>query len=143
MSPIARILAATALFSAVALPASSALAEMVKYKADLQAKSEVPPVDSNGSGTADITVDTEAKKVSWKVDVSGLSGDGTAAHFHGPAKEGENAPPVVDISGNWKEGSADLTDDQRKQLEDGMWYLNVHTAKFPDGEVRGQVVKAQ
>lgn len=143
MSTLTRILAASALLSFAVAPGSSAFAEMVKYKADLTAKSEVPATDSSGSGTADITVDTEAKKISWKVDVKDLSGDATAAHFHGPAKEGENAGPVVDISGNWKDGSADLTDEQRKQLDDGLMYLNVHTAKFPDGEIRGQVVKAQ
>lgn len=143
MSPLARILAASALAAFAVLPGTSAFAEMVKYKADLQARSEVPPTDSSGTGTADITVDTEAKTVTWKVDVGGLSGDATAAHFHGPAKEGENAGPIVDITANWKEGSADLTDDQRKQLEDGLVYLNVHTAKFPDGEIRGQVVKAE
>ena len=122
MSTLTRILAASALLSFAVAPGSSAFAEMVKYKADLTAKSEVPETDSSGSGTADITVDTEAKKISWKVDVKDLSGDATAAHFHGPAKEGENAGPVVDISGNWKDGSADLTDEQRKQLDDGRMY---------------------
>ena len=143
MSTLTRLLSTAALVACTVAPGSTAFAEMVKYKADLTAKSEVPATDSSGSGTADITVDTEAKKISWKVDVKDLSGDATAAHFHGPAKEGENAGPVVDITANWKDGSADLTDDQRKQLEDGMMYLNVHTAKFPDGEIRGQVVKAQ
>lgn len=143
MTSLARILAASALVGFTVVPGASAFAEMVKYKADLTAKSEVPATDSSGSGTADITVDTDSKKISWKVDVSGLSGDATAAHFHGPAKDGENAGPVVDITANWKDGSAELSDEQKKQLEDGLMYLNVHTAKFPDGEIRGQVVKAQ
>lgn len=142
MTTLTRILAASALLGIAVAPAT-AFAEMVKYKADLTAKSEVPANDSAGSGTADITVDTEAKTISWKVDAKDLTGDATAAHFHGPAKDGENAPPAIDISGNWKEGSAELTDEQRKQIEDGQMYINVHTAKFPDGEIRGQVVKAQ
>ena len=142
MSPIIRLLTATALVALVTAP-TAAFAETLKYKADLKASSEVPPTDSSGTGTADVTVDTEAKKISWTVTADGLTGDATAAHFHGPAKEGENAPPVIDVSSNWKEGSADLTDEQRQQLDAGQWYLNVHTAKFPDGEIRGQVLKAQ
>ncbi len=61
MTSLARILAASALVGFTVVPGASAFAEMVKYKADLQAKSEVPATDSSGSGTADITVDTEAR----------------------------------------------------------------------------------
>ncbi|WP_312033073.1 CHRD domain-containing protein [Ensifer sesbaniae] len=28
-------------------------------------------------------------------------------------------------------------------LQAGKWYLNIHAEKFPDGEIRGQVEKAQ
>ena len=52
MSTLTRILAASALVSLAVVPGTSAFAEMVKYKADLQAKSEVPATDSSGSGTA-------------------------------------------------------------------------------------------
>jgi hypothetical protein len=39
-------------------------------------------------------------------------------------------------------GSATLTDEQITQLQGGMWYFNVHTAEYPDGEIRGQVKAA-
>ncbi len=39
-------------------------------------------------------------------------------------------------------GMATLTDQQAKDLEAGLWYFNVHTAKFPDGEIRGQLAAA-
>ncbi len=73
-----------------------------------------------------------------------MSGDVTAAHFHGPAAVGVNAPPVVpiDVSAVAK-GSATLDDAQAKDLTEGRWYLNLHTAANPDGEIRGQVMKAQ
>jgi hypothetical protein len=141
---VARLLAPSIVLVAAATWLSEpALSECVKYKADLQARSEVPPTDTSGSGSADITVDTEAKKVSWTVTSSGLSGDPTAAHFHGPAREGENAGPVIDFTTNLNEGSADLTDEQMQQLESGQIDINVHTVRFPDGKVRGQVMKAQ
>jgi hypothetical protein len=135
-------------FSAIALAAlltmpAPVMAEMVKMKADLKASEEVPPATSPGTGTADVTLDTEANKVSWKVTFQGLTGDPSAAHFHGPAKMGENAGPIVDISGNLSEGSADVTPEQVQMIRDGNTYINIHTAQAPDGEIRGQVVPAQ
>ncbi len=116
-------------------------AEMLTLKAQLTGAEEVPPTGSAGSGSADIQIDTEAKKATWTIQYSGLSGDATAAHFHGPAMPGENAGPVIDISGKIENGSADLTDSQMADLEAGKLYLNIHTANFPDGEIRGQVTK--
>jgi hypothetical protein len=41
------------------------------------------------------------------------------------------------------EGSAELTQEQAEQLMAGKWYVNVHTANNPAGEIRGQVVPSQ
>ena len=125
----------------MAVLATSASAEVIAYKAQLAGASEVPPNNSAGTGTAQVNVDTEKKEVSWTITFSGLSGDATAAHFHGPAAVGENAGPVVDISGKIESGSSPLTDAQLADLEAGRLYINIHTAQFPDGEIRGQVEK--
>lgn len=122
--------------------AGPAFAETVKYTADLTADAEVPPTDSSATGTADVTVDTDAKTVSWTVTVEGLSGDPVAAHVHGPAEKSENAAPVIDMSGSLMEGSADITDEQISELEAGKYYVNVHTEQNPDGEIRGQLEAA-
>jgi len=119
-------------------------AEEMKFKADLKGSTEVPPVQTSATGTADITYDSASKNLSWTIEHTGLSGDVTAAHFHGPAGVGVNAPPVVpiDLSAVAK-GSATLDDAQAKDLTEGRWYLNLHTAANPNGEIRGQVTKAQ
>jgi hypothetical protein len=135
-------LSAFALISLLAMPAP-AFADMVKMKADLKASEEVPATESSGAGTADVTLDTAANKVSWKITYENLTGDATAAHFHGPAKVGENAGPIVDIIANIKDGSADVTADQAKMISEGNTYINIHTAKYPDGEIRGQVLKVE
>ena len=137
------ILAAVA-YSAVALIGVPAFAEMVSYKADLKGSTEVPPNDSKGMGAVDATYDTASKKLSWTVTYSGLSGPATAAHFHGPAAAGANAPPVVPLPGGVAspmKGDATLTDAQAADLAAGRWYLNVHTAANAGGELRGQVMK--
>ncbi|WP_338031348.1 CHRD domain-containing protein [Ensifer aridi] len=115
----------------------------MKFKADLRGSSEVPPNDSAGRGTANISFDTDTKKLTWTVNSSGLSGEATAAHFHGPAAVSENAGPVVDVSNALASGSAEITEKHLADLQAGRWYLNIHTEKFPDGEIRGQVEKAQ
>lgn len=138
---ISALIAAVAI--ALAVP-TVANAESIAFTADLKGSSEVPPNDSQGTGTVEATFDTESKAFAWTIEYSGLTGDATAAHFHGPAAPDANAGPVVPIEGSLAspiEGEATLTDEQASQLQDGMWYFNVHTAQYPDGELRGQVTK--
>ena len=127
----------------VALLASPARAETVTLKASMNAASEVPPNDSKATGTLTATFDTGSKKLSWKGSYAGLSGPATAAHFHGPAEPGKNAPPVVTITNATPnfEGSADLTDAQAADLQAGRYYINVHSAAHAPGEIRGQITK--
>ena len=115
-----------------------------KMKATLDAKSENPPNSSAGKGTADLDYDAATKKLTWKLTYSGLSGPPTAAHFHGPADPGKNAAVAVAIpnpSSSPVEGSATLTEAQAADLMAGKYYINVHTAANPGGEIRGQVTK--
>ena len=115
-----------------------------KMKAALDGKAEVPPNTSAGKGTADLDYDAATKKLSWKVTYSGLSGPATAAHFHGPAEAGKNAGVAVAIpnaTASPAEGNATLTDAQAADLAAGKYYVNIHTAANPGGEIRGQVTK--
>jgi CHRD domain len=136
-------------FTALALgalmfAATPVFADTVSYKADLKASAEVPPNDSKGTGTLDANYDTTAKKLTWTITYSGLTGPATAAHFHGPAAAGANAPPVVPLSAPLTspiKGDATLTEAQLADLQAGRWYLNIHTDANKGGELRGQVVK--
>lgn len=115
-----------------------------KMKATLDGKSETPPNASAGTGTADIDYDASSKKLTWKLTYSGLTGPATAAHFHGPAEPGKNAGVAVAIPNaatSPNDGSATLTDAQAADLLAGKYYVNVHTAANPGGEIRGQVTK--
>jgi CHRD domain len=129
---------------AATLTGSPVLAETINLKADLQPESEVPPVKSSGKGSLTATYDTATKTLTWQGTVSGLTGDATAAHFHGPAEPGRNAGVLVPAPGvktGAFEGSADLMADQAEALVAGRTYFNIHTAANPQGEVRGQVTQ--
>jgi hypothetical protein len=135
------------IFVTLALGAAIAFAgpaSAEKFKATLDGKAEVPATTSSGTGTADVDYDAASKKLSWKVTYSGLTGPATAAHFHGPAETGKNANPAVpipNIASSPVEGSATLTDAQAADLLAGKYYINIHTAANPAGEIRGQVMK--
>lgn len=114
-----------------------------KATATLSASSEVPSTNSAGAGEANIVVDVKADKLSWTITYSGLSGAVTGAHFHGPAAVGANASVAIPITGDMlspMKGEATITNEQKTQLLDGKWYVNLHTAANPDGEIRGQVM---
>jgi hypothetical protein len=145
MRPQFTRLAQTALaFGLLLATATPALAETLAYQADLKGASEVPPNDSKGTGTVVAAYDTATKKLTWTVTYQDLTGPATAAHFHGPAGPGVNAGPQITLEGNLAspiKGEATLTDAQAAELAKGSWYLNVHTAAHPPGEIRGQLVK--
>jgi hypothetical protein len=91
-----------------------------------------------------VTYDTTSKQVTWRINYSGLSGPPTAAHFHGPAQPGTNAGvavPIPNPATSPVQGSATLTDAQAADLLAGRYYINIHTAATPAGEIRGQVTK--
>ena len=137
------VLAIASIFSAAF--ASAVLAKTTVFTADLKGTSQVPPIDSAATGNAEVTYDDASKMLTWTITYSGLSGNATAAHFHGPAKEGENSGPMVPITqlDSPMKGSATLTEDQSQALIGGKMYVNVHTAKYPDGEIRGQLAPAK
>ena len=123
-------------------PASPAVANISVLSAKLSGASEVPPVTSNGIGTVDGTFNARTALLAWTVTYSGMSGNVTAAHFHGPAIAGVNAGVAVPVTGstaNPIKGEAMLTGAQAADLTAGKWYFNLHTAANPNGEIRGQV----
>jgi len=122
-----------------------AQAAVTTYKATLGGAAEVPPVTTEGKGTAQISVDSATKMVTWKVDYTGLSGPATAAHIHCGAAAGANAGVAVPLgtgptAASPMQGSAAMTDAQLADLTAGKCYVNVHTAANKGGEVRGQLV---
>ncbi|HVC55013.1 MAG TPA: CHRD domain-containing protein [Stellaceae bacterium] len=130
------------LAAAAIWPAAQAAA--TTYRASLSTASEVPPVQGAGSGSAAINVDTATRKLSWRVEYSGMSSPVVAAHIHCGAAAGANAPVAVPLGkapnlASPIEGSGKMTAAQLAELKAGKCYVNLHTAKHKPGEARGQL----
>jgi hypothetical protein len=138
MRMLACLLAASSL-----LASAPALAEVIHFTTKLDGASETPPNDSKATGDAKVTLDTAKHTVSWTVNYAGLTGPATMAHLHGPAGPGKAAPVTIPLTAPLAspiKGSAAISDTQIGDLRAGMWYVNVHTAAHPAGEIRGQLV---
>ncbi|MES2185386.1 MAG: CHRD domain-containing protein [Pseudomonadota bacterium] len=119
-------------------------AHLATFTTRLAGSNEVPPTASMGTGTVDAVLDRNTLLLRWKMSFTNLSGPATLAHFHGPAAIGANAAPAVTMPPpvtEAYEGRATLTAAQAADLLAGRWYANVHTARYPAGELRGQMIE--
>jgi hypothetical protein len=78
-----------------------------------------------------------------KVCYAGFSSGGPDifSHIHGPAADGETGPVIftMDTSTD-KMQCSELTKDQMKDLNDELWYFDVHSEMCPNDESRGQII---
>jgi hypothetical protein len=139
------VLAALSGFLATPVFVAPAMAESKSMNVTLSGAAEVPPVQTPGKGSAKLSYDPNTRNLSWTIEFSDLSAPATMAHFHGPALPGKNGPVAVWVGEKGAppvspvKGSAVLTPEQAKDFTDGGWYLNVHTANNPSGEIRGSI----
>jgi len=103
---------------------------------------------SAASGSATLTFDDVTNVFAWSGIFSGLDGDYAASHFHGPAAPGEGAGVrlafSVDLDAENRSGTfggdSVIGAAFGAEVLAGRWYINIHSAEFSGGEIRGQVV---
>lgn len=109
------------------------------FQVPLSSSGEVPKLASSAmSGSASVTID--GAKICWRFRLSGVDNP-TAAHIHrgGPAVSGPVVVPLgEEYSGN---GCTTATSAAAAAIlaHPADYYVNVHSAKYPDGAVRGQL----
>lgn len=129
------------------------------HKAMLTGKDVVPAVETKASGEATFAVSKDDKEITYTLTVKDIE-NATAAHIHA-GKKGENGGPLAGLfAGPKKEGAysgelakGTITDkdlmgplagktvkDLVKIIKEGGAYVNIHTEKNPNGEVRGQIM---
>lgn len=119
---------------------------------------EVPSVPATALGNIDAEYSKLTKTLFYTVYWSNLTGPVAAMHIHGLADPGANAGIVQNIiaasnaiatpnatrygtSGSFT-GSmyVDGVVVKEDDLLAGKFYINIHTAAYPNGEIRGQIV---
>lgn len=127
----------------------------------LNPANENPPTTSTGSGNeifTGISYDTESNLLAFAMGYGSfagfddLTGPATGLHIHGPAITISNAPVLFNLApahlpaapdpakGGVIVGTATLTEEQETNLLAGLYYVNIHTAQNPGGEIRGQLI---
>jgi hypothetical protein len=113
------------------------------YKAALTAAQVTPPVKGakpGASGTFKATL--TGTKLKWTLTYTHLTGPAVAAHIHLGAK-GKNGIALVALCAPCKSpisGTANsVTDDVGALMLKAGAYVNVHTNKNPEGEIRGEI----
>ena len=135
-------LGAVALFAAgLGLGASGDFTQYLK--ASLSAGQEVPApkVASRGNGVFKGTLSNRGRTLTWRISYSGLTGSVTAAHIH-IGQAGTAGPVAAPLCGPCKSGAhgtMTVGAKLRSALTSGNAYVNLHTAKNPSGEIRGEV----
>ena len=147
-------------FSIVLNSAKVQAQEGQTFSASLSGKDEVPPTESNSTGTAKFQVDENSSQVSYWVNVTGIkkinqahihngtegqNGDIVVTLTKSKSAKGNDSPPNIGFSGNITKDDLQgpLKDKELTDLvslmSDGNAYVNVHTDKYPDGAIRGQI----
>jgi len=122
----------------------AAAAEM-KAKANLTGAAEVPgPGDNNGSGTVQVTLNSDKNEVCYDLTVTKID-EATGAHIHegaagkdGPVKVPFDAPKNGSAKGCKTADAAVVKDIMANPAN---YYVNVHNPAHPKGAVRGQLSK--
>ncbi len=142
----------------VLLTTSLGLAASKDFKAKISGKEVVPPVETKATGDAEFKLSKDGKSITYILRVKDIE-NVTVAHIHA-GKKGESGAPVAGLfMGPKKEGvfsgelaKGTITDkdlvgklagktisDLVTLIKDGEAYVNVHTVKNPNGEIRGQI----
>lgn len=127
----------------VALPTALAANDDIVYTAVLSDEDQSTPTYSPGKGFAEFRLERATLKLSWKITYQGLTSPPIAAGLYGPENVGANAGQVVDLGTRDLRspiiGSAIISDGVLGYLTTGRVYINIHTRRYKDGELRGQL----
>ncbi len=117
------------------------------FTATLDGLQEVSPNNSPATGFGTVVLNDAMDQITVNLLWSGLTTAATAAHIHGPALPGVNAAVIFPLSGVPAATAGTIPQQifsinaaQITELQEGLYYMNVHTSVFPGGEIRGQLV---
>jgi hypothetical protein len=150
-TPTTRTVLASSILATALWVDPAAADSLQAFTAVLNGAQETPPNMSPSTGVAFLTFNKTNSNLCYAISYTPLGGTELVAHFHSEAP-GQAGPVVKDISpspsplGSPKQGCVVLDKPQAKDLNKGLFYINVHStpsACCPNataGEIRGQVL---
>ena len=122
------------------------LAPVRKFTATFTGAQEVPPTGSAATGSGSVLLHGTEEQITASATFSNLGSNASAAHIHGPAPAGSEAGVLFPLdgvaaalSGLIPDQTFAISSTQVSNLKAGQHYFNIHSATFPDGEIRGQI----
>ena len=117
----------------------------IHFQASLWDGPQRAPTDSDATGTANFTLERDSLRLSWTVTFESLTSEPVGLHVHGPVPAEGLAPvifPLVegDITSPVS-GERTLTTGEVSILVQNWAYVNLHTRRYPEGEIRGGIKK--
>jgi cysteine-rich repeat protein len=123
---------------------TSAPAATVIFSTTVDGLQETPPSGSPSVWSGPLTMDTALNTLSYTITMVGppLLGPEIGAHIHGFAPPGVPAGILHALpAGSPKIGVWNFLEAQEASIIADLTYVNIHSALFPVGEVRGQIVR--
>lgn len=119
---------------------SVSAAQAVSLTASLNGSNEVPPNASINTGTTVVNVDLGTNLLSWSTTSTIPTSSVTGHHIH-TGVAGVNGTVVANFGGAYN-GSITISPTLAAQIatQPRNFYVNLHTAAFGGGEIRGQLV---
>ncbi len=113
----------------------------VAFKATLNGASETPVNPSAASGTATATYNKNTRILNINVTYTGITA--TLAHIHKGAVgvAGGTVFTFPKLTSPIYYTSTELDATQETDLLANLYYVNIHSAAYPNGEIRGQLIK--
>lgn len=133
----------TIILSAMMLSTTATAAP--QFSVYLNGRQEVPANSSPASGTCFVTLNGAETQVTVECNYRNLTSNVAGAHIHDNGPIGVNGPILFNFnhtggtSGSIGPLTFNTTPAQVADLRANKWYVNIHTANFPNGEIRGQV----
>lgn len=113
----------------------------VKFNVTLNGSVEVPTNSSTATGSFVGTYNKTTKIISYTINYNGITP--TAWHIHKGAV-GVSGAVIFQLGTTFNTAysgtTAALTTDQETDLMSGNYYVNIHSASKPGGEIRGQLI---
>lgn len=143
-----RLLAAciTLLLVLTLMGASASVQASQRFATSLNGAQETPPNGSAGTGYGSVILSDDQTTITVNLGFAGLGSNANEAHIHNgaPGVPGPIIFPLAGVpiatGGTFSQQTFLITPGQVTDLQNGLFYFNIHSDVLPGGEIRGQIL---